>query len=633
MKISYYRILGFFITVVFSFNAAFSKSIDNDEPVPILERVVNLDFQQERLEVALKKISAQARFTFSYNSNIVDGDRSISQAFKNKTVREVLDEIFAGSVQYKARGKYVILTRAPDREEKEQRITGYVVDESTGKRLQNVSVYDPVSLSSAVTDSFGYFQLEVDQPSGEEIKLAIRKLNYTDTVVAVTSDGRRLVNITIRETADKVNIFADSVREKIKRFWKTKISPQEANMQNIRDTLYRKFQFSVVPFVGTNHKLSGNVINDYSVNLYGGYALGLKKFEIAGIFNIIRGDVDGAQFAGTFNSVGGKMNMLQMAGVFNMNRDSVKGYQFAGMFNLNGNSSNKFAMAGLLNLTYRDSRGVHLAGLGNGTIGRQEGPHVAGLFNFATHDIHPAQVSGLTNFTAGAMTGAQVSGLLNFALKNVKGAQVAGLVNIATRELKGAQVSGILNYATRVRGAQVGLLNFNDSIKGVPFGFLSFSLKGYHKIEISADEIFYTNIALRTGVRQFYNILTVGAKPDSFDDDETYWSFGYGIGTAPRLSRTLSLNVDIISNQVVYGNTIDAINMINKLYVGLEIQPMKHLGFAFGVTLNGYVTDTTYDKYKPLFTDYVPHIISDRTYSNDLNMKMWLGGKIGVRFL
>lgn len=636
MKINFHRLTGsiFIYATIFLFlDAGPTMASASDEPVPLLERIVNMSFERETLENALKKISAQAGFTFSYNSNIIDGNRIINRAFEKKTVREVLDEIFDGSIQYKARGKYVILIKAPAPQEKDHRITGYVVDESTGKRLQNVSVYDPVSLSSAVTDSFGYFQLAVDQPSGEEVKLAIRKLHYTDTVIAVRGDRQRLLNITIREHADKVNVMADSVRQRIKRFWKTKITPQAANMVNIQDTLYRKFQFSVVPFVGTNHKLSGNVINDYSINLYGGYAMGVKKFEIAGMFNIIRGDMDGAQFAGIFNSAGGKMNMLQMAGIFNMNRDSVKGYQFAGLFNLNGNSSNKFAMAGMLNLTYRDSRGVYLAGLGNGTIGKQEGPHVAGLFNFSMRDTRPAQVSGLTNFTGGTLKGAQVSGLLNFALKDVKGAQVAGLINVAGRRLKGAQVSGLLNYATRVHGTQVGLINITDSIRGVPVGFLSLVLKGYHKIEISADEIFYTNVAFRTGVRQFYNILTVGAKPGSFDDDETYWTFGYGIGTAPRLSRTLSLNVDLSSNQVVYGNSIEAINMINKVYVGLEIQALKHVGIAFGVTLNGYVTDTTYDKYKPLFTDYTPHMLSDRTYSNDLNMKMWLGGKIGLRFL
>ncbi len=582
----------------------------------------------------LKKISAQAGFTFSYNSDIVDNEKIISKNFTKRTVREVLDEIFGGSIQYKSRGRYVILTKAPVSEAKEHRITGYVLDESTGKRLQNVSVYDPVSLSSAVTDSYGYFQLEVDQPSGEDVKLAIRKLNYADTIVAVSYNRQRLVSIPIREHADKVNVLADSVRQRIKRFWNTKVlTPQAANLVNIQDTLYRKFQISVVPFVGTNHKLSGNVINDYSYNIFGGYALGVRKLEIGGIFNSIRGDVNGVQFAGIFNSVGGKMNKVQIAGIFNMNRDSVNGYQFAGMLNLNGNSSNQLSIAGLLNLTNRGSRGAHLAGLGNASLGKQEGPHIAGLFNFSTGDSHPAQVSGLTNFAAGGIRGAQVSGLVNFALRDVEGAQVTGIMNIAPRKLKGAQVSGLLNYATTVHGAQVGLINITDSIRGAPVGLLSFVWKGYHKIEISADEIFYTNVAFRTGVRQFYNILTAGAKPNTFNDEETYWTFGYGVGTAPRLSRALSLNVDIISNQVVYGGSIEAVNLINKVYVGLEMQLVKNLGITFGVTLNGYVTDTTYDKYMPIFTDYEPHIIYDRTYSNDMNLKMWWGGKIGVRFL
>jgi hypothetical protein len=321
-----------------------------DEPIPILERTINITFERERLESALRKISSQAGFTFSYNSDIVNGNRVISENFQGKTVREVLDEIFAGSIQYKARGKYIILTKASPPEKKEHTITGYIKDER-GKRLQNVSVYDPVSLSSTVTDSFGYFQLEVDQPSGEEIQLAIRKQNYTDTVVAVTTSRQRLINIEIREHAEKVNVIADSVRQKLKRFWETKVmTKQSANLLNIQDTLYRKFQFSVVPFVGTNHKLSGSVINDYSLNLYGGYALGVRKLEFGGIFNIIRGDMEGTQIGGIFNAVAGRTNGWQLAGTFNMNRDSVNAPQLAGMFNLNGNSSNNFAMAGMLNL-------------------------------------------------------------------------------------------------------------------------------------------------------------------------------------------------------------------------------------------------------------------------------------------
>ena len=113
--------------------------------------------------------------------------------------------------------------------------------------------------------------------------------------------------------------------------------------------------------------------------------------------------------------------------------------------------------------------------------------------------------------------------------------QVAGLFNFVAHEIQGAQIGALLNYAEKVKGVQVGLLNIADSVHGVPVGFLSFVAKGYHKIEISADEIFYTNLAFRTGVSQFYNIFTAGVKPDSFDEDETildvwlwYWYMRHG---------------------------------------------------------------------------------------------------------
>jgi hypothetical protein len=191
----------------------------------------------------------------------------------------------------------------------------------------------------------------------------------------------------------------------------------------------------------------------------------------------------------------------------------------------------------------------------------------------------------------------------------------------------------MLNYARNVDGAQIGLINIADSVKGIQFGLFSFFAKGYHKIEVSADEIFYSNIAFRTGAQHFYNIFTVGAKPHSFKEEQTQWTFGYGVGTSPKLTRWLSVNVDLTANQVVEGNSIEALNLLNKLYLGFEIEPIRKLALTAGVTLNGYVTDANYTLYPELFTDFTPEIIYDRTYSNDYNLKMWWGAKVGLRFL
>jgi len=582
----------------------------------LLERIITITLEQERTDVALNKISQQGNFTFSYNPAAIDAGKIVTAAFTGMTVREVLDELFKGAVHYKARGNYIILTKGKVKSTS-QTYSGYVIDESTGERLKNVSVYDPVSLSSAVTDSYGYFQIKIDKPS-TDIRLAVNKRNYADTVVMVASGKNNLLKIPISIDKEKIEIMADSVGEKIKRFWENKVlALSTTNVDNIKDTIYRTTQVSLFPYVGTNHRLSGNVINDYSFNIFGGYSRGVRKLELGNVFNIDREDVDGFQLAGIFNAVGGKSTGGQVAGLANLNLDTVKGVQFAGLINLNGSSNQKFSAAGLLNVTKGKSQAVQLAGQTNYTMGDQESPHIAGLFNFTTEDVRPAQVSGLMNFAGG----------------NLRGVQVAGLLNFTGKDVYGAQVGGLFNYAAKVRGVQIGLINIADSVKGIQLGVFSFVNNGYHKIEISADEIFYTNLAFRTGVQHFYNIFTAGVKPGSFDEDEIYWTFGYGVGSAPRLTRWLSLNVDLTANQIVQGNNFEAINLLNKLFLGVEFEPLRKVGLAIGVTLNGYLTDPTYSQYPDLFTDYKPEIRHEETYGEDLNLKLWWGGKIGLRFL
>jgi hypothetical protein len=600
--------------------------------VPFLERTITITFKNERLDAVLKKISEKGGFTFSYNSSIVQNEKIINKVFTQKTIREILDELFEGTIQYKARGKYVILTK--DISAKNDKVYGgYVVDEATGQRLKNVSVYDPITLTSAVTDSYGYFEIEIPKPS-QELRLVVNKQNYTDTLVSLNPKEGRLLNIPLKINKEKLNTFADSVGVKLKRFWqKTKVFTREqVNMTNISDSIHRKTQISFVPFIGTNHALSGNVINDYSFNILGGYSLGVRKAEIGGVFNIVRGDVKGFQLAGTFNAVGGNVEGAQFAGMFNANRGTVHSGQLAGLYNFNWGEVNGFSAAGIFNFSRHGSRAVQLAGLSNFTIGDQLSPHFAGLLNFTTGTAK-SQLAGIYNFAGRNVTGWQAAGIFNFAAGNVRGAQTAGIFNITGKELRGAQVSGVLNVAKSVHGVQVGLLNIADSVGGIPIGLLSVVLKGYHKIEISADEIFYTNFAFRTGVRQFYNILTVGAKPNTFKYDQTLWTFGYGIGTAPKLSNKFFLNFDLTSNQIVQGGKIDAVQLLNKLYVGLDYQFARHMSLTFGATLNGYVTDNTYDSYWNITTDYQPKVFYDRNYGNDLNMKMWWGGKVGVRFL
>ena len=100
-------ILGTFLGLVLTLSLASQAS----KP-PLLERSVTISFEQESLPAVLKKIADQAGFSFSYKSDLIDGNRKISDQFINMTVREILDQLFGGSLQYKERKKHVILTKA-----------------------------------------------------------------------------------------------------------------------------------------------------------------------------------------------------------------------------------------------------------------------------------------------------------------------------------------------------------------------------------------------------------------------------------------------------------------------------------------------------------------------------------------
>ena len=348
---------------------------------------------------------------------------------------------------------------------------------------------------------------------------------------------------------------------------------------NPEDTTIVSVQFAFVPFVSTNGTESGNVINDVSFNLLGGYSAGTRAFEMAGLFNINRGDMTGVQLAGLFNQVGGIVDGVQLAGLFNSNLHSVKGVQ------------------------------------------------LAGLTNFTTGQVEGVQIAGLANFSPKSVKGVQVAGLANFSGKNTEGTQVAGLANFTAHEVKGAQVAAF-NFASKVDGFQLGVFNYADSVSGVPVGLISFVRSGYHNVEIATNEVLPLNLALRTGKREFYNILFVGIRPEPSRD--VTWSYGYGLGTSPRLGKKTFLNIEVSSEQLNKGNT-QALNLINKLYLGGDYQVSKKLALFAGPTINFRVFDNSFDGHPDLFTYTNTRIRNEKTYSENISSQWWWGFRAGFR--
>lgn len=598
-------------TTLFLFCVSFGWAQKKD--LPLLERTLSISVASETIPALLNRIGQTGGFSFSYNSAIIDADQEVSLDATNQTVRNLLNEIFQGSMNYKEKGNYLILTKAPPPPVKNNVVTvtinGYVEDAKTGEKIPYASVYDKKSITSTVTDEFGYFKLKLEKKI-DSISLSVSKKNYRDTLINITTPLNQYVTIKIypieKDTTTAIvvidgvdsTVVADKKKEEVYFPYES-----EPNIQNIRDTLHNLVQVSFLPFLGTNGRLSANTINDYSINFLGGYSMGTNQIELGFFFNLDRSDVSWLQIAGFGNMVGGK----------------VYGVQAAGFFNLNGDNTEAVQLSGFANTNLGDTRGVQVTGFANTTLG----------------DMYGVQVAGFTNFTGGKAQGVQVAGFGNVQVGNYKGSQFAGFTNIAAERITGSQVSAFFNYGRKVHGTQIGFINYADSLGGVPIGFLSIVKTGYHKIELSADEVFYANLAFRTGARKLHTMLMAGFKPQQSlqPSDTSVWHFGYGLGTTRKLTRWWFLDLDVSAQHVNKGSFTNALSLLNKAYVGFDFQVAKKLSLATGITLNGYLSQTTFTDYPALFTDYQPKIFSDTNVANDLNLKLWWGAKVALRFL
>lgn len=593
---------------------------------PFLEKQVNVQTVNQSIEEVLRLISQQGGFSFSYGPQVVEGQKPLTVVARNKPVREILDQVFHGKVKYRERGTHIILVRVEKNTGEPPStlfvVSGYITDGKSGGQVPEASIYDKESRASAVTNDYGYFKIKISsKEKNPAITLYVNKADYEDTVIYLRQSGYSILNLTIYPT-EKLVSYVDSSAASDSSFTVNRVAlvnmilneEEQAHTRNIKDTLHRKFQASFLPYVGTNMRMSGNVVNDYSFNLLAGYSMGTRKLEFGGLMNVDRDSVSYVQIAGLANVTGGPVKGVQVAGLVNYNLRQVKATQIAGITNINYDTTQAFQIAGIANVELKPAKGFLLAGVMNVHISQANVAQLGGVGNVALEDFE----------------GVQAAGVLNVGLKKVNGVQAAGVLNVNLKEVKGVQVSAVLNVANHVIGSQVGLINVADSCSGIPVGFLSYVHKGYHQLEVSADETYPLGVSFRTGVRQFYNIFTAGMQLKTFDENR--WSLGYGLGTAATLGKGWLLDFDITMSQPMIANRLQYFNPLTKIYITAEKKVSRGVSIAFGPTLNVLYANT----YDPDFNNYlktlVPGNLASTQVSGDYQRSVWLGGKLALRF-
>ena len=491
----------------------------------LLQKRISVEITGKPLQDALQQIGRQGNFTFSYNSKVIPGNKTVQLSVRDKPVKEILDVLLEGSCQYKEEKGHIILQPA---REKWYTLSGYVLDAASGERISNASVYERQQLVATLTNDQGFFKLRL-RDKYPTAAITISKEWYTDTSLVFAAGGEQLCNVPVRPIR---NIQMDSVTvtpnrpqsSNISSTWLGKFflsSRQKVQALNIsRFIANRPYQVSLIPGLGTHGNFSGQVVNKVSLNILGGYTAGTRGAEVGGLFNISKQEVKGTQVAGVFNMVGGSTNGAQIAGVYNASQDSVTG----------------------------------------------------------------VQVAGVINTIAGSSKGVIIAGVLNKVKKNSSGTHIAGVANIDQGAFTGVQVAGVFNYARRLKGVQIGVVNIADTMDGYSIGLVNLSRNGYHKVSIFSTETLPVNVAIKTGNDKLYSLLLGGM--DAGDDNKAY-SFGIGFGHCFRWTKRVSFTAEA-TVQHIYLGTWDYSNMMYRFQGAIQYRVNKYITVYCGTSLVGF---------------------------------------------
>ncbi len=628
----------------------------------VLKQKIDFSVENERLEDVLFLIADIGNFSFSYNPSLLPIDSTITLNVRQTSIQEVLNVILGEELEMKISGNHLVILKTrfskniapsnsgPGGSQKQSvTIEGYVQSSTMGTYIPKVTVYDVDRLHSVITDSTGYFSLEVSTKK-EYVGLAFIRPEFRDTAIVIPSRNQKIdVNLQPGNLTAVQSIENYTVSEvsRVNNLKITNIVAPEQSMVKSGENeiyIYRFAQVSFLPFLGTNLKMSGMAENKVSVNILAGYNGATKGFEMAGIANINRHYSYGVQAAGIFNAIGTETKGLQLAGIANTNLGTVKGVQFAGINNLVLDTLNGVQFSGINNAILGRLNGVQLAGINNFASQNVDGVQLSGITNVAWKDVNKFQAGGIANFGRN-IGGAQLAGIFNISYGEVDGAQIAGIFNggkivqkvqlagignFSWEETNGVQIASMFNYTKENRGFQLAILNISDTVSGTSIGLINLVWKGYNKLEISANEVFPYNARVKFGTQKFYNIVTFGTHGFSKGD---IWGYGYGFGGAIPLgkSKRHELDIDLTFSDLQNDNTwFEDVNLLTRLNVHFNYRFNKYISIFGGPTWSQLIYPEDYTEKAPYITEVIPYSLYQKNYSKKI-VDGWIGGEFGIR--
>lgn len=179
---------------------------------------VSIPNAQLKVGQVLAQIESQTEYLFVYNKKSVDVRRTVKVNADNKSVAEVLDDMFEGTnIKYVMEGKNIVLTKngekienVPSVQQENNTVKGKVTD-IKGEPIIGANVIEKGTTNGIITDLDGNFTLNV--PANATITVSY--IGYVPQTIAL--NGRTNLNIQMQEealTLETVVVTAMGIKRK-----------------------------------------------------------------------------------------------------------------------------------------------------------------------------------------------------------------------------------------------------------------------------------------------------------------------------------------------------------------------------------------------------------------------------------
>ena len=366
----------------------------------------------------------------------------------------------------------------------------------------------------------------------------------------------------------------------------------------------RPIDINIVPGFGTtglDHDLARNYV---SVNIFSGYSDQTLLFQISTISGSNRTYSGGLHIAGIGNFTGVNLKSIDP------DKYETSLIPFT---HLQG-----FQVAGIINLVRGDVTGGQASAFFNVTQKELIGTQIGGLFNYIGRYAIGVQIGGIGNYVSGSISGIQLCAGINRTGGELYGTQIALINSARTIEGKNSTINdnrtgfqiGVLNLSGKMNGFQIGLFNFSKKMQGTQIGLINVG-QGVYKagekqgtfiglinigdirnLSVFSSELFLLNTVMYTGVlkngrlredtknKYLINGLSWSKYPtnSSFPDS---WAVGYGIA---RLLFNRS-SMPTMNERHFYGFQLHYYHINTSKSFEWELNEILQLGFISGIRL------------------------------------------------